>query len=181
MTYSETACNYKGNMILLFGVDNNWNIGYKGDLLIKISEDLKRFKKLTTGNIIIMGRKTFESLPGKKALPGRTNIVMTTNEDYSAENVIVVHSAEDLLKKLQELNPDHEMENYLIGGGNICRALMPYCTKGYITKIYKTFEKADTTMPNLDEDDTWEVEKTSEMRTQDDVEYQYVNYIRVNK
>jgi len=62
-------------MILIFAVDNNWNIGYDGDLLYKISEDLKRFRRLTEGNIIIMGRKTFESLPDKKALPNRINIV----------------------------------------------------------------------------------------------------------
>lgn len=181
MTNLEPKSNYKGNMILLFGVDNNWNIGYKGDLLIKISEDLKRFKKLTTGNIIIMGRKTFESLPNKKALPNRINIVMTTDKDYNEDNIIVVHSTEELLEKLEELNPNYDMENYLIGGGNICRSLMPYCTKAYITKIFKTFEKADTTMPNLDEDDTWKIEKTSEIHSQDDVEYQYVDYVRVNK
>ena len=166
-------------MILLFAVDNNWNIGYKGDLLVKISKDLKRFKKLTTGNIMIMGRKTFESLPGKKALPNRINIVMTRNKDYSADDIIVVHSVEELFEKLKEINPNNDMEHYLIGGGNIASSLMPYCTKAYITKIFKAFEKADTSMPSLDEDDTWKIEKTSQTYTQDDFEYQYVDYIRV--
>ena len=83
MTYSDSSFQYTANMILLFAVDTNWNIGYKGALLVKISNDLKRFKKLTTGNIIIMGRKTFESLPGRKALPNRVNIVMTRDKDYS--------------------------------------------------------------------------------------------------
>lgn len=172
---------YSPNMILLFAVDNNWNIGYKGDLLVKISTDLKRFKKLTTGNIIIMGRKTFESLPNKKALPNRINIVMTRNKDYTSDDIIVVTSVEELIKTLKEINPENEMENYLIGGGNICRSLMPYCSKAYITKVFKAFEKADTSMPNLDEDNTWKIEKTSEIYSQDGLDYQYVDYIRVNK
>ncbi len=168
-------------MILLFAVDNNWNIGYKGDLLVKISKDLKRFKKLTTENIIIMGRKTFESLPDRKALPNRINIVMTRNKDYSAEDIVVVHSENELFEKLEELNPDNKMVHYLIGGGNIARSLMSHCKEAYITKIYKTFEKADTSMPNLDKDDTWKIEKTSEINKQDDLEYKYVDYTRVNK
>lgn len=172
---------YNANMILLFSVDNNWNIGYKGDLLVKISNDLKRFKKLTTGNIIVMGRKTFESLPDKKALPNRINIVMTRDKDYKAEDVIVVHSPEELIEELRLLNPNNGMENYLIGGGNISRSLMPYCSQAYITKLFKSFEKTDASMPNLDEDDTWKVDKTSEVHEQDGLEYQYVDYIRVNK
>lgn len=170
---------YKANMILLFAVDNNWNIGYKGDLLVKISEDLKRFKNLTTDNIIIMGRKTFESLPNSKPLPNRINIVMTRNKDYDVKDVIVVHSVEELLGKLKEINPNNEMENYLIGGGNISLSLMPYCSHAYITKIFKSFEKADASMPNLDMDTTWRVESTSEVHTQDDLEYKYVDYVRV--
>lgn len=83
-------------MILIFAVDNNWNIGYNGDMLFKISEDLKRFKEITVGNIIIMGRKTFESLPYKKALPNRINIIITRDKEYKGENIMVVNSLEQL-------------------------------------------------------------------------------------
>ena len=167
-------------MILLFAVDENWGIGYKGDLLVKISEDLKRFKKMTTENIIIMGRKTFESLPDGKALPNRINIVMTRDKDYSCcDDIIVVNSTEELLEKLKELNPNDEMQHFLIGGANICRSLMPYCTKAYITKVYKAFEKVDTVLPNLDEDDTWKIVDTSDIHTQGNIEYKYVEYSRV--
>lgn len=178
MACSKSASGYSANMILLFSVDKNWNIGYKGDLLVKISKDLKRFKKLTTDNIIIMGRKTFESLPERKALPNRINIVMTRDKDYNVDDVIIVHSPEELLEKLEELNPNNEMDNYLIGGGNISRSLMPYCSHAYITKLFKAFEQTDASMPNLDEDDTWKVEKTAGVQEQDGLEYQYVDYIR---
>ncbi|WP_315121161.1 dihydrofolate reductase [uncultured Clostridium sp.] len=169
-------------MILVFSVDNNWNIGYKGDLLYKISEDLKRFRKLTENNIVIMGRRTFESLPDKKALPNRINIVITENKEYKGrkgDNIIIVNSIEELLSVLKEVNPNNAMENFVIGGGNIARQIMPYCTKAYITKILKSFEKADTSMPNLDLLDDWKIVKESEIYKQEDVEYKYVDYVKV--
>lgn len=167
-------------MILLFAVDENWKIGYKGDLLVKISEDLKRFRRHTTGNIIIMGRKTFESLPGSKALPDRINIVMSRDKDYAADNITVVHTVEELFRLLQKINPDKAMKHFLIGGGNIANSLMDYCTSAYITKIFKAFEKTDTSMPNLDLDKNWQIVWKSQTYCQDDLEYQYVDYVRVN-
>lgn len=167
------------NMILIFAVDNNWNIGFEGDILYKISEDLKRFKRLTVGNIAIMGRKTFESLPESKALPDRINVVITRDKNYSAEDIIVVNSTEELLSKLEELNPKGIMQYYCIGGGNIGRQLMPYCNRAAITKIYKSFENADTSLPNLDQDDEWAIDRESKMYEHDGIEYQYVDYIRV--
>ena len=93
-------------MILIFAVDNNWNIGYDGDLLYKISEDLKRFRRLTEGNIIVMGRRTFESLPDKKALQNRINIVITRDKEYKAEGAMVINYLESLFPLLKELNPN---------------------------------------------------------------------------
>lgn len=166
-------------MILIFAVDNNWNIGYDGDMLFKISEDLKRFRRLTEGNIIIMGRKTFESLPDKKALPNRINIVITRDKEYSASDVIVINSLEELFPLLKKLNPDNNMDNFVIGGGNIAQQLISYCNKAYITKVFKTFEVADTLIPNLDLDDDWKIVNESEVYRQDDLLYKYVDYIRI--
>lgn len=166
-------------MILIFAVDNNWNIGYDGDLLYKISEDLKRFRRLTEGNIIIMGRRTFESLPDKKALPNRINIVITRDKEYKAEGAIVINSLEELFPLLKELNPNNEMENFIIGGGEIAKQTISYCNKAYITKIFKFFENADTFIPNLDLLDDWKIVKESQVYKQDDLEYKYVDYIRV--
>lgn len=168
-------------MILVFAVDGNWNIGYEGDLLLKISEDLKRFRRITINNIIIMGRKTFESLPGSKALDSRINIVVTRKEGYNPPNTIVVNSIEDLLEKLEEINPDNKMQNYFIGGGILADYVMKYCKQGHITKIFKNFEKADTSLHNLDEDKNWRVVGTSDVYYQDDVGYQYLEYVRVGE
>lgn len=165
-------------MILIFAVDNNWNIGYDGGLLYKISEDLKRFRRLTEGNIIIMGRKTFESLPDKKPLPNRINIVITRDKEYKAEGAIVINSIEELYPLLEKLNPNNEMENFIIGGGEIARETISYCNKAYITKIFKSFEKADTFITNLDMLNDWNIVKESEVYKQEDLEYKYVDYIK---
>lgn len=169
------------NMILIFAVDKNWGIGYKGDLLYKISEDLKRFRRLTTGNIIIMGRKTLESLPDQKSLPDRINIVLTREKNYKAEDVHVVNSLDELFSLIEELNPNNAMDNYVIGGGNIGKQLLPYSNKAYITKIDKAFVEADTTLPNLDNDNDWTILEESETYMQENVRYKYVDYIRVSQ
>ncbi len=169
----------KYDMKLLFAVDENWNIGYENDLLIKISEDLKRFRKMTTNNIIIMGRRTFESLPESKPLPNRTNIIVTRDKDYKVEDAIVVNSIEELYETLDRINPHGKLSNYMIGGGNIVKQLIDSATQAYITKIYKKFEKADTSMINLDKLDDWEHSITSDIYYQDDVPYQYFLYNRV--
>lgn len=167
-------------MILIFAVDENWNIGYDGDMLFKISEDLKRFRRLTEGNIIIMGRKTFESLPDKKALPNRINIVITRDKDYSSEDTIVIHSIDELFPLLEELNPKGEMKNFVIGGGNIARQLIKHCNKAYITKVLKRFDMTDTLIPNLDKEKDWVIEKESQFYKQEDLVYKYVDYIRIS-
>lgn len=165
---------------MIFAVDENWNIGYDGDMLFKISKDLQRFRKLTETNIIIMGRKTFESLPDKKALPNRINIVITRDENYSANDILVVTSIDELFLLLEEINPDNKMANFVIGGGNIAYQLLQYCNYAYITKVLRSFDATDTLIPNLDEDQDWVIEKETEYYMQDDLIYNYVNYIRVS-
>lgn len=167
-------------MILSFAVDENWNVGYKNELLIKISEDLIRFKRLTINNIIVMGRKTFESLPGSKALPKRTNIVVTRDKDYNPPNTIVVHSLDELFETLKKINPEDKLETYMVGGGNLAEQLLPYCKQAFITKIYKNFEKADTSIPNLDKHPQWESQITSDVHQEDGVDYQYYGYTNKN-
>lgn len=167
------------NMILIFAVDNNWNIGYDGDLLYKISEDLKRFRKLTEGNIVIMGRRTFEALPNRKSLSNRINIVLTRDKDYEADESIVINSLDSLstlLEKLQS-SSNKKMEVFVIGGGNIARQLIENCNRAYITKVFKTFP-ADTLIPNLDLDPNWKVVNESEVFSQGDLLYKYVDYVK---
>ena len=165
-------------MKLIFAVDRNWNIGYDGDMLFKISKDLQRFRMFTENNIIIMGRKTFESLPDKKALPNRINIVITRDKEYEAEDVIVIHSIEEVFPLLKKLDPAEEMEVFLIGGGNLTHQMLEYCNYAYITKVDKAFNISDTVIPNLDEDEDWTIVKESETDFQEDLEYKYVDYTR---
>lgn len=168
-------------MKLIFAVDNNWNIGYDGDMLFKISKDLKRFREITEGNIIIMGRKTFESLPDRKALPNRINIVVTRDKEYKAEDVLVVNSIDELFALLKKINQDDEKLNFLIGGGNLTHQMLEYCTFAYITKVNKSFDVSDTLIPNLDKDENWAIVNESETEYQDDLEYKYVDYTRVKE
>ena len=165
-------------MILMFAVDKNYSIGYKGDMLFHISEDLKRFKKLTVGNIVIMGRKTLESLPKAKALKNRDNIVLTNNLSYEKENAYVVHSIGEMDEKIKELNPDGKKDVFLIGGGNLVKQLYDRCTYAYITEIDKEFKKFDTQIPNIKEDPNWEKIKESNIRKSDELTYKYVEYKR---
>ena len=168
-------------MKMIFAVDEYWNIGYDGDMLFKISKDLQRFRSLTENNIIIMGRKTFESLPEQKALPNRINIVITRDAEYKAKDIIVVTSIDELFQLLDVINPDNKMVNFVIGGGNIAHQLLQYCNYAYITKVLRSFDATDTLIPNLDEDQDWVIEKETEYYMQDDLMYNYVNYIRVSQ
>ena len=89
-------------MNLIVAVDENWAIGKEGDLLEKISEDLKRFKELTTNNIVVMGRVTFDSLPKKRPLPNRKNIVLTRDKTLVIEGVEICYTVDELLKMIEK-------------------------------------------------------------------------------
>ncbi|NLY45702.1 MAG: dihydrofolate reductase [Tissierella sp.] len=166
-------------MILIFAVDNNWNIGFGGKMLADLPEDLKRFREITEGNIVIMGRKTLEAIPGQNPLPNRINILVTRKDKFDNKGFHIINDLDNLLPLLKEINPDNEMEVFVTGGETIVRQLMPYCTKAYITKIDKSFEETDTCIPNLDLDSNWKILNESEVYSQGDLNYKYVDYIRV--
>ena len=133
--------------IIVAKAKNN-TIGKDNKLLWHISDDLKRFEELTTGHVIIMGRKTFESLG--KVLPNRKHIVFSQNPDFKVndENVEIVHS----MLQLQEYIED-DKENFVIGGAMIYNLLMPYVKKMYVTEIDKDFD-GDTFFPRIN-DEIW--------------------------
>ena len=110
-------------------------IGKDNKLLWHLPEDLKRFKNLTTGHTIIMGRKTFESLG--RVLPNRKHVVFTQNPNFKVDdvNVKIVHSLQDIQEYVEDKN-----ENFVIGGEKIYNLLMPYVSKMYITEIHKDFD-----------------------------------------
>ena len=166
-------------MKLIFAVDGNWKIGLEGQMLVEIEEDLHRFRRITEGHIVIMGRKTLQALPGQKPLENRVNILVTRNKEYRPEGFLVVNSLEDLFPLLKEINGNKDKEVFVTGGGTIARQLLLFCNKAYITKVFKDFRDADTFIPNLDLDQDWEVVKESEVHRQDDIYYRYVDYERV--
>lgn len=165
---------------MIFAVDMNWNIGYDGDMLFKIHADLRRFRHMTENNIIIMGRKTFISLPDQKPLPNRINIVLTRDRDFLREGVTVVHDLEALKTLVEDLvsHSGGVLRPFLIGGGQLARQCLPWCDHALITKVFRSFD-ADTLIPNLDKDPDWTAVWTSRRYSQEDLVYQYVNYERV--
>ncbi len=161
-------------MNLIAAVDKNWAIGLKNKLLVRIPEDQRFFRETTTGKVVVMGRKTLESFPNGLPLKNRTNIVLTRDRSYDAKGAIVVHSLEELLKKLAEY-PSQDV--YIIGGESIYRQLLPYCDVAHITKIDYAYE-ADSWFPNLDELSEWQIVADSEEQTYFNLEYYFYRYER---
>ncbi len=128
---------------MIVAIDQNNGIGKGDDQLAYISADLKRFKALTTGHTILMGRKTFEALP-KGALPKRRNVVITRQADYTAPGAEVVHSLEDALKLF---SGDEKV--FVIGGGEIYKTFLPDTDELFLTIIDYTFEEATVFFPEI--------------------------------
>lgn len=158
--------------IIVAKAKNN-TIGKDNKLLWHISDDLKRFKEITTDHNIIMGRKTFESLGG--VLPNRKHIVFSQNPDFKVnnENVEIVHSMLQIQQYIEDEN-----ENFVIGGAMIYNLLMPYVTKMYVTEIEKDFE-GDTFFPRIN-DEIWEEISREEgpEDSENNFKYEYAIYKR---
>lgn len=162
-------------MNLIVCVDSRWGIGNKGDLLVNIPADKRMFKELTTGKVVLGGRRTMEGLPGGTTLKGRTNIVLTSKLDYSYGDAIIVHNMEEALKELEK----YEQEDiYIIGGGKVYEEFLPYCKKAYVTKVDYQYE-ADVFFPNLDQSQDWVMTHDSEEQTYYDLEYYFTIYQKI--
>ena len=162
-------------MNLIVAVDKNWAIGHKGKLLVTIPADQKLFREETKGKVVVMGRKTLESLPSGQPLRDRTNVVITRNEQYEKKGVIVMHSVEETLEYLKQFNSD---DIFVIGGEEIYRQFLPYCDTAHVTWIDYKYQ-ADTYFPNLDQDPEWHVTDESDEQTYFDLEYVFTIYERV--
>ena len=159
----------------IVAVDENWGIGYNGDLLEHIPEDLKYFKQLTSGNTIVMGRKTWDSLP-KKPLPNRFNIVITSQERHFEEMTAFIPFSEAVSRLKHSPKED---DWFIIGGGQIYKELLPYCDRVYVTKIFKNHNQIDTYFPNLDELEEWTPAACTDIRQYKDLTYQFWQYDRI--
>lgn len=161
-------------MNLIAAVDKNWAIGHKNALLVRIPEDMKRFRQMTAGKTVIMGRGTLESLPGGQALAGRQNIVLTRKKDYRAKGAVIAHSPQEALQAAAGCPPE---DIYIIGGESVYRQFLPYCDTAYITWIDFAYE-ADRYFPKLSESEGWELAEESQEYTYYDLEYYFRRYER---
>ncbi|PTX63719.1 dihydrofolate reductase [Kordia periserrulae] len=164
----------RGNLTIIVAAAENNVIGKDNQLIWHLSDDLKRFKKLTSGHHIIMGRKTFESFP--KPLPNRTHIVITRQKNYKVpKGVIVVHT----MKEAVSVATVADAEPFVIGGGEIYKQAIPFATKIELTRVHHEFE-GDTFFPEIDTKDWKEVSNT--FHKQDDkheYEFSFITYERV--
>ncbi|WP_372774851.1 dihydrofolate reductase [Mangrovibacterium sp.] len=159
------------NLSLIVAMAQNGAIGKNNDLLFHLPGDLKRFKAITSGHTIIMGRKTLLSLP-KWPLPNRRHIIITTDTTAKFEGCETANSIDQAIDMVQG-----EDEVFVIGGGTIYEQFYPFCNKIYLTKVYRDFE-ADTYFTGLKEND-WVIESSEELFDEKNgFRYAYLNLVR---
>lgn len=157
---------------IIVAIAQNNAIGKDNDLLWHLSGDLKRFKELTTGHTIVMGKRTFESLP-VRPLPNRKSIVITDVEGEQIPGCVMAYSIEDAVNKC-----DATDENFIIGGGSVYRQFMPIADKLYLTVVHKDFE-ADTFYPEINYDEWQALEKQENILDEKSgLTYSYIIYKR---
>lgn len=139
------------DLIMIAAIGKNYELGKDNQLLWYLPSDLKFFKEKTLNKYIVMGHNTFKSFP--KPLPKRTHVVITTKDIDLGNNIIVLHSVEETLKYLKDINDDV----YVIGGASIYRQFLNYADKMYLTEIEENFKDADVYFPKFNHDE-WESE-----------------------
>lgn len=149
-------------------VDENWGIGFNGNLLFRNGDDLRYFRQLTRGHTVITGRKTLATFPRGEPLQQRRNIVLSRektggkNVEGTAEETPLIYSPSpektfEILKNLEE--KFRESVAFVIGGGEIYRQFLPFCKQAYVTKFSQS-RSADTFFENLDENPHWKIQTT---------------------
>lgn len=141
-------------MTIILAADHDWAIGKDGGLLTNVPEDMKFFRETTKGSTVVMGRKTWDSLP-KKPLPDRVNCVLSRTMK-SAEGAQVFASVEDLLNFTKNANG----KVFVIGGAEVYKELLPHCDEAYITRIYENFY-GDVFFEDIEHDKEWELLEAS--------------------
>jgi dihydrofolate reductase len=159
------------NISIIAAIGKNNELGKNNDLIWKLKGDLKFFKELTTNHVIVMGKKTFESLP--KMLPNRHHIVITSSNNLN-EEVEVFNNIESFLEKYK----DYKDEIFIIGGASIYKSFLEYSNKLYLTKIDEEDENADVYFPLFDEN-LWSKEYISEIKEENNIKYRHVLYRRL--
>ncbi len=162
-------------MKMIAAADKNWAIGNKGELLTRLSGDMKFFRSKTVGNVVILGRKTLETFPGGRPLKDRENIVLTTNKNFDGQGAVILHSIDELLDYIKKFNNDNV---YVIGGESVYSQLIQYCDIAYITKFDEEFDEADAYIENLDMSDEWLLDYESETMEEKGISYHFCTYTK---
>ena len=162
-------------MNAIAAVCKNRGIGKDNELLYNIPEDKKFFRSMTKGKTVIMGRKTYQSLPGGKALPERRNIIFSNDEGFSPADCEVCRSIAQLEEIIADTPTD---EVFVIGGGEIYSLLLEKCSKAYITLIEGSAD-ADRFFPDIESTGEWELTSTSEEKQYEDLRFRFLTYERL--
>lgn len=162
-------------MNLIVCADRNWAIGNNNKLLVSIPKDMKSFREMTTGKVIVLGRKTLATFPGGRPLDSRTNIIMSRDKDYTVDGATVVHSVDELLDELKKYDTQ---DVFICGGESIYKELLPYCDTAHVTRVDHIYD-ADAYFPDLDKSDEWEIDVESDEEVYFDVTYSFVKYVRI--
>lgn len=170
-------------MKLIVAVDREWGIGYQGELLANVKEDLAHFRELTIGKTVVYGSTTLRTFPGGRPLKGRKNLILSTKSDLKPEGAIVLHSVDELIAYEKSHS---EEEIIVVGGASIYKQLLQYCETAYVTRFDASFKK-DAYFPDLDADPAWKCIFVSETHysidatdTVDGMPYCFTEYRRVN-
>ena len=163
----------KNTVTLIAAASENNIIGKDNKLIWRLSDDLKHFKELTKGHFVIMGRKTFESMP--KALPNRTNVIITRKTDYKAENAIVVNSLEKALKVAENDN-----QPFIIGGGEIYKLSIEIADRIELTRVHTSIE-GDTSFPEINLEKWQEVKNEKRLKDEkNEYDFSFLRYDKIN-
>lgn len=161
-------------MNIIVTTDKNWAIGNQGQRLVSIPEEQRLLREDTLGKVIVMGRKTFESLPGKQPLYGRTNVILTEDPAYKVKGAVVCRSLDEALKVVSGYPSDSV---FIIGGSSIYDQFLPYCDTVHAAWIDYEYA-ADTHFPNLDQMPEWEMTLETEEQTYFNLCYTFRMYQR---
>lgn len=161
-------------MNLIVAADTHWAIGKDGHVLVTIPADQQMLMKETAGKVVVMGRRTLESLPGGQPLGNRTNLILTHDEDYKARGARICHSLEAALEMLSAYDTD---DIYVIGGQSIYEQFLPYVDTVHVTRIDYTYD-ADTFFHNMEQDERWSMVEEGDEQTYFDLCYTFQKFQR---
>lgn len=158
-------------MNAIVAADQNWGIGKDGDQLCYLSEDLKRFRALTLGHAVILGRRTLATFPGGRPLKGRRNLILSRDPDFQPEGAEVFRDISALLERAPA-------DAFVIGGGSVYQSMLDYCDTAYVTCLEGVWP-ADVFFPNLDADPRWRLADEGPRMEQKGTGFRYLIYRRV--